>query len=470
MSETQKSGNKRFIVASVWLSLVAAVLIAAGVWLFAKLQPSLLIAQIREAAFAGDYDTATAKLETLAKKDGDRVYEAALSAAEIADYRKDREIAKTILETYLGDGQGEAYEAYVPKAEALLDQITYHQAMDLYEQGSYAKASSLAAGLKDHEPAQRLYELSYQALIASQPTPVPTPTLTPTPAPTETPVPTIAPTYEQPAETFAPTETPGPTPTPAPRIINQDRIAVGYAHCVFLREDGTVLAVGDNTYGQTDVAGWNNVVAVAAGAYHTVGLTADGRVLAAGDNSHGQTDVALFTNAEQIAAGAWDTCVLLSGGQVMSVGFHTYDFALELVPASRIAAGSYGLVVRSGGQNHASHPGLAVDARCEQVSLSRGYAMGIDADGKVHSTFEAIPAWDNVAAVSAGENAALALTRDGQVLSQIFDKHLRCTFDFGQPVAGLCAGANQYAFVLGDGTIEIRYADGKVQVLDEKLW
>lgn len=44
-------------------------------------------------------------------------------------------------------------------------------------------------------------------------------------------------------------------------------ICAGRLHTVALKEDGTLLATGDNQFGQCDVADWTDVVAVAAGKY-----------------------------------------------------------------------------------------------------------------------------------------------------------------------------------------------------------
>ena len=43
---------------------------------------------------------------------------------------------------------------------------------------------------------------------------------------------------------------------------------------------------------ECDVAGWRDIVAVSAGSSHTVGLKSDGTVLAVGDNEYGQCDAA----------------------------------------------------------------------------------------------------------------------------------------------------------------------------------
>jgi len=59
-------------------------------------------------------------------------------------------------------------------------------------------------------------------------------------------------------------------------------VAVGGSHTVGLKGDGTVVAVGDNDYGQLDVGVWTDIVQVAAGRSHTTGLKDDGTVVAAG--------------------------------------------------------------------------------------------------------------------------------------------------------------------------------------------
>ena len=67
-------------------------------------------------------------------------------------------------------------------------------------------------------------------------------------------------------------------------------------HTVGLKSDGTVVAVGDNYYGQFNVGSWTNIVQVAAGDSHTVGLKSDGTVVAVGDNYCGQLDVGSWTD------------------------------------------------------------------------------------------------------------------------------------------------------------------------------
>ena len=47
-------------------------------------------------------------------------------------------------------------------------------------------------------------------------------------------------------------------------------------------------------YGQCNVSYWKDIIAVSAGSSHTVGLKKDGTVVATGDNDYGQCDVSIW--------------------------------------------------------------------------------------------------------------------------------------------------------------------------------
>jgi hypothetical protein len=49
-------------------------------------------------------------------------------------------------------------------------------------------------------------------------------------------------------------------------------VSAGGLHTVGLKSDGSVVAVGDNSYGQRNVGSWADITQVSAGYYHTVGL------------------------------------------------------------------------------------------------------------------------------------------------------------------------------------------------------
>ncbi len=70
-----------------------------------------------------------------------------------------------------------------------------------------------------------------------------------------------------------------------------------------------VVAVGSNTYGQTNVSDLSDIVAVAACEYHTVALKSDGTVQVVGDAEFGKNNVGDWADVVAVAAGLEHTWV-----------------------------------------------------------------------------------------------------------------------------------------------------------------
>ena len=117
---------------------------------------------------------------------------------------------------------------------------------------------------------------------------------------------------------------------------------------------------------------------------------------------------------------------------------------------------------------HTSHASLALKADCELVAVSRGYTIGADANGSTFCTTSLVPAWNGVKRLSASENAIIALTEDGSVLAHAFGRNNHASFAFDQPVLAAAAAPNHYAYLLADGTLEIRHADGRIETNELK--
>jgi uncharacterized repeat protein (TIGR02543 family) len=98
------------------------------------------------------------------------------------------------------------------------------------------------------------------------------------------------------------------------------QVAAGMDHTVGLESDGTAVAVGDTTFGRCNVDGWTDIIQVAAGGYHTVGLCSNGTVVGAGRDAQGQQNFGSWTDIVQVAAGEVYTVGLKSNGTVVITG------------------------------------------------------------------------------------------------------------------------------------------------------
>ena len=166
-------------------------------------------------------------------------------------------------------------------------------------------------------------------------------------------------------------------------------IAAGLSHTVGLKSDGTVVAVGDNEYGQCNVSGWRSVVAIAAGRYYTVGLKSDGTVVAIGDNAKGQCNVSGWCNIVAIAAGWYHTVGLKSDGTCVVAGTE-YGNETAWTDIVAIAAGQF------------YSTGLKSDGTV--------VAVGCDTWNECHVT-----GWKDIVAVAAGDCFNVGLKSDGTV-------------------------------------------------------
>jgi hypothetical protein len=101
-------------------------------------------------------------------------------------------------------------------------------------------------------------------------------------------------------------------------------VAAGYHHNLGLTSSHSGFAFGDDTYGQSTIPEiFNNFVyAVAAGGYHNLALQRDGTVVAWGRNDYAQCDVPddIQGRVVAVAAGDLHSMALLSDGSVRAWG------------------------------------------------------------------------------------------------------------------------------------------------------
>ena len=176
-------------------------------------------------------------------------------------------------------------------------------------------------------------------------------------------------------------------------------VAAGGSSTFGLCKDGTVLATGLSNYGQCNVSGWNNIVAVAAGDTHAVGLQSDGTVVAVGNSNSGRCDVERWRNIVDIAAGENHTVGLKLDGTVIATGANDYG-ACNTNTWTNIVA----------------------------IAAGRRHTLGLKADGTVISTDYTGPSswycgqcdvssWSDIVAISAARYHTVGLRTDGTVIA-----------------------------------------------------
>jgi hypothetical protein len=156
-----------------------------------------------------------------------------------------------------------------------------------------------------------------------------------------------------------------------------------------LKSDGTVVAWGDNTYGQCDVPfGINSATNVLAKWNYSLALLANGTVTAWGVNDAGQANVPVGLTNVVAVSGAVDYCVALkSDGSIITWG-KAPGVPAGLGAASAIAAG---------------------DTHTLAITAGKVVAWGDDSSGQID-----VPSSINQPlAIGAGWNYSIALSGMG---------------------------------------------------------
>jgi alpha-tubulin suppressor-like RCC1 family protein len=250
-------------------------------------------------------------------------------------------------------------------------------------------------------------------------------------------------------------------------------VSPGWHHTVGLKTDGTVVAVGDNSYGQRDVDDWTGIVQVAAGWDFTVGLKSDATVVAVGSNSYGQCDVDNWTGIVQVDAGAYHTVGLKSDGTVVAVGRNFYGQCDvdNWTGITQVAAGyghtvglkSNGTVVAVG-DNRYGH--CDVDGWTDIVQVAVGYfhTVGLKSDGIVVTVGDNeyrqrdVGNWTGITRVAAGYFHTVGLKSDGTVVAvgpSYWSRHHygQCNVGSWTNITQVAAGKFHTVGVKSDGTV-----------------
>ena len=246
--------------------------------------------------------------------------------------------------------------------------------------------------------------------------------------------------------------------------VNSPTIIARYEHTVALKTDGTVVAVGDNEYGQCDVSEWTDIVAISGGDANTVGLKADGTVVVAGDNEDGQCNVSDWTDIMAICSGI-PTVGLKTDGTVIT----TRDREIKVSDWTNIAeiCKENGRIVGLKTDGTVVATGFNRDGQCDvsgwtdivAISAGLGHTAGLKADGTVvavgdnyHGQCD-VSNWTDIVAISAGGQHTVGLKADGTVVA-VGENHAgQCNVSGWTDIVSIWASAWNTVGLKADGTV-----------------
>jgi alpha-tubulin suppressor-like RCC1 family protein len=227
---------------------------------------------------------------------------------------------------------------------------------------------------------------------------------------------------------------------------NFKSIALGDNHKIALTNNGTIVAWGNNDYGQCSVpVGLSNTKAISAGENHSLALSNNGTVIAWGTNAEGQCSVpSNLGPCKEITAGKGFSAAIKNDGTIAIWGDLVYGLsqvpsdAVNIVSISAPTKGEHILALKSDGRvvawgrndsGQCNVPAgltdvISIAAGGEgDVESGTGFSLALKKNGQVIAWGSnndeqcSVPqALSNVQAISAGDDFGLALKRDGSVV------------------------------------------------------
>lgn len=254
------------------------------------------------------------------------------------------------------------------------------------------------------------------------------------------------------------------------KITFRETISAEYRHTVALKANGTVVAVGDDQYGRTDVSDWTDIIAVSAGINYTLGLKSDGTVVAVGADNDDKCEVGNWKNIVAIGAGTDHSVGLKSDGTVVAIGANSDDecdvsgwtniIAIAVGDSHTVGLKADGTVVATGGTKYGR---CDVEDWTDIVAIAAGdvYTLGLKADGTVVCAgtggygliIEYVEEWTDIIAISASDNHILGLKSDGTVVVTGDNDEGQCNVSRWKNIVAIAAGYEHSIGLMADGTV-----------------
>jgi alpha-tubulin suppressor-like RCC1 family protein len=218
-------------------------------------------------------------------------------------------------------------------------------------------------------------------------------------------------------------------------------------HNLILKNDGTVLVTGRNTYGQLGIGtnadvntfrpatNMSNIIAIAGGRNHSVALKNDGTVWATGFNNAGQLGIGTYvdvntfrpatnmSNISAISTGDGHTLALKNDGTVLITGYNNagqlgIGTSGDMPSTFRPATNMSNIIAIAGGAYHSV--ALKNDGTVLVTGFNSDGQLGIGTTSNV-TTFRPATNMSNISSITSGDSYIIALKKDGTILASGFN-------------------------------------------------
>ena len=219
---------------------------------------------------------------------------------------------------------------------------------------------------------------------------------------------------------------------------NENKVIITCAGNIYgIRQDGTVVATGNNEYGQCNVSDWTDIVLIEVGCDHIVGIKEDGTVVATGNNEYGQCNVSGWTDIVSIVVN------------------YNYTFGIK----------EDGTVVATGNNKHVRCNVVSGWTDIVSIVGNSAYAFGIKEDGTVVATGDNeygqcnVSGWTDIVSIVVSNDYIVGLKADGTVVGNRTNMFVR---------RNVVSGWTDIVSIVGDGdTIVGIKADGTVVAIGD---
>ena len=160
-----------------------------------------------------------------------------------------------------------------------------------------------------------------------------------------------------------------------------------------------------------------------------------------------------------------------SAFSVISADYHDYSGTLAADNVEAVYAGAYqGACKLDDGSVISSHVSSAVSVKPESVALSTALAVALNYDGTLSSSFDRLPEWDNMIAISLNSRALIGITAEGKAESFFFRETDEIDFCAeGMSVVSVSCGGGHYLLLDDEGNVHA-YGDNEFGQCDTAGW